>query len=73
MAKAIAIPMARRKVVLIEVLIVTLMYLLLVVIGRSPAIKSEHASGLPWERRHPCLLARFGSPQAGMPALPEIY
>jgi hypothetical protein len=47
MAKAIAIPMARRKVVLIEVLIVTMMYLLLVVIGRRPAIKSEHTSDLP--------------------------
>jgi hypothetical protein len=47
MAKAIAIPMARRKVVLIEVLIVTVINLLLVVIGRGPAIISGHAPNLP--------------------------
>ena len=48
MAKAIAIPMARRKVVLIEVLIVKMMHLLFVVIGRGAAIKSEHTSDLAW-------------------------
>jgi hypothetical protein len=47
MAPPIAIPMARRKVVLIEVLIVTMMHLLFVVIGRGPAIKSEHTSNRP--------------------------